>query len=883
MNGAPTATYRLQFRNGMTFDGAVEILPYLRRLGVSHLYASPIFTAVGGSTHGYDVVDHNEFDPSLGGEAGFERLHAALQDAGMGLVLDIVPNHMAASVENRWWRSVIEFGAASPFARHFDIDWSRKLTLPILGQDYRDVLAAGELRVEADHKHGMLVLVYFDNRLPLNPESYRLIAEEAGDASATLDGFAQFDMRHGSVEAFHDAMRAGLAADNATHLDDLLATLSRDLGFIDRLHEAQSWRLTYWKDARRDLSYRRFFEVTGLVGVRVEEDEVFDDVHRLALSLVRSGKVDGLRVDHVDGLALPTSYLRRLRSEAGPETWILVEKILADGERLPAAWEGCGTTGYEFISAAAQLLVDTNGVAGLTQGYQTFASVPTDVDGALREAKQLILLRNFEGELERLATAAFELADQVDGLDRANLRDAIAEIILGFDVYRTYGESGPLSDQDELVLERAVDIALEGGRALPRAIAFIVALLLGDGDDDLSRGGAFAFRLRFQQLTGPIMAKAVEDTLFYRFNPLIALNEVGSSPELTALDVDSFHRSIGGLSGGRDLMATATHDTKRGEDARARLYALAEMPGDWSDAASRWSELNAKLKRSVGEHKVPEPDVEWLFYQALAGVWPAGMDPQDRRALDELAGRFLPYAEKALREAKLRTDWLDVDEHYERTVQDFVKGMLSVDNARFLGDFDATMRPLMIGGAINALSQTLAKLTAPGIPDIYQGAERLDLSLVDPDNRRAVDFASLAAALNPAADAPGGDEALLDGTFKQWMIARCLASRREHPGLFLEGDYQPLRVVGDLASHYPAFLRRIEDDFAIVILQRLPIRRAGQASSLGATHLELPVQCHGRRFRNVLTGEVFSGAPTLPLESVLKGLPVAMAVASAPY
>lgn len=868
------ATYRLQLRNGMTFDKAAGIVPYLKRLGISHLYASPIFTAVTGSTHGYDVTDHNEIDPALGGEEGFERLHAALRQAGMGLILDIVPNHMAAWLENRWWRSVVEHGPASPFAGHFDIDWSERLALPILGRNFRDALAAGELGIEIDHKHGCLALAYFDNFVPLHPSTYRTVAERIGVEE--LEDLADLAVPGDVHETFHDAVRRFLASGEAVHLAEKLKDVSADHAFLDRLHADQPWRLIFWKDARRHLSYRRFFEVTGLVGVRVEDAAVFDDVHRLILSLVRSGKVDGLRVDHVDGLACPGSYLRRLRQEAGAGTWILVEKILAEGEHLPPQWPDCGTTGYEFIPSIADLLTDAEGLREIGRAYERFIGRPIDRAAELRAAKLLILRRNFEGEFRALAAMAAGIAE--DGHSLPDLEDAIAEMIVGFGVYRTYGETGELTPQDTDVLARAVRAALASGQADPGAVRF-VASLLQSGVAESRDEDAAGFRIRFQQLTGPVMAKAVEDTLFYRLNPLIALNEVGSTPGTRSGSVERFHHAMRGRIGRpAGLLATATHDTKRGEDARARLHVLSEQPSFWNEAVGRWSAINEPFRRSAGGQLLPEPEVEWLVYQALAGIWPSFPELPGPCALGELTARFLPYVEKALREAKLRTDWLEIDAAYEGAVLNFVRGVLNPGNSVFLENFGATLRPVIAAGAINSLSQTLAKLTAPGIPDIYQGTELSDRSLVDPDNRRPVDFDALPAPLKRASGREAFGQALLDGSFKQWMIATCLACRKQNDALFALGSYEPLPVSGRSSRHFAAYLRRHGKNAALVVLQRLSLQRKRPDRHDADTFVHLPADCHGLSFRSVLTAERFPGADTIPLETALDDLPVLLAL-----
>lgn len=845
----PIATYRLQFRNGMTFEQAAAIVPYLKRLGVSHLYASPIFAATKGSTHGYDVTDHNAFDPDLGGREGFEKLHQALKKAGLKLILDIVPNHMAASLENPWWRSVIEFGRDSAFADHFDIDWSRRLTLPVLGKPFDEALADGEIRLAIDRANGCLALGYYDNLFPLNPASYGFVAESFPEASSF-------------------AREAGWQAPFDGRIDEELRQLSQDHAFISTLHDRQSWQLTYWKEAKKDLSYRRFFEVTGLVGVRVEDEAVFSDVHALILELVRTGKVDGLRVDHVDGLARPCQYLRRLRAAIGDDKLLLVEKILGPGEKLPAEWGNVGTTGYEFIDRLSGLLVETAGREAMRSAYSTFCSRPLEMGDEIRAAKELMLRRNFEGELARLAAhAAARAAEAGQDLGKEALADALVEIIHGFSVYRTYGEQDGLSGPDLAMLGSAVGAALAREEADPQAIRFITPLLHGDNEDK-------PFRQRFQQLTGPVMAKAIEDTLFYRINPLIALNEVGADPEGTEGGTDAFHAAMMEempLS----LLATSTHDTKRGEDARARLYALAEAPDLWAEAVSRWSRMNSSLRTTIDGRAVPEPDVEWLIYQALAGIWPAG--EVDDAAVAGLSERFLPYLEKALREAKLRTDWLDEKPDYEAAVKSFAERLLSPASSDFLDDFAATLQPFMAAGMVNSLSQTVAKLTAPGIPDIYNGAEALDLSLVDPDNRRPVDFDRLSAWLDETPDLATLASTDTEGRLKQQIITRTLRARRDHPELFLTGDYIPLTVRGPLASYHIAWLRLLPDEAALVVLTRLPLTRA-VLSGVTDTVIDLP-RGFSPAFRNILTGDLIIPDGSLALEAVLGKLPVAVAMA----
>lgn len=747
----PTATWRIQFRNGMTFDRAASLVPYLQQLGISHLYASPIFTAARDSTHGYDVTDANEIDPAIGGRAGFERLVSALKAAGLGLILDIVPNHMSTSLENAWWRDVIEHGEKSRYARHFDIDWSRRLTLPFLGDDFDVVLANGEISIQRDPNTGKPALAVYDNFYPLTPESWMGREEEVLNL--------------------------------------------REPEAIARLHDQQPWRLSSWRDAPRDLSWRRFFEITGLVGVRVEDDAVFDDSHALILALVRSGAVDGLRIDHVDGLADPRAYLQRLRQEAGADCYITVEKILSKGENLPADWPISGTTGYEFIASLSEVLVDDDKIDSLRQAYDAVVGSPVDMHAELRAARLLMVDRNFAGEFSTLLTLAKKLA-QVEGvaIDEELLRLALRELLVAFPVYRTYGTAQGMSGADIRLLQNV----LTHVNADPDALTLLTRILTGEVSDE-ARDTASQFRTRFQQLTGPLMAKSVEDTLFFRQHMDLALNEVGAEPVPRAFSLTRFHTEMTARRERQPdaLSGTSTHDTKRGEDARARLYTLTEAPQVWAECVARWQQLNQTHVRFLNDGTAPRAADTWMLYQALAGVWPPALDPQDAAGLNALEARFLAFVEKALREAKLRTDWVDSNEAYETVVLEYARHLLSPDNQDFLRDFSTSLRPFIRAGLVNSLSQTVIKLTAPGVPDVYQGSEGLNFSLVDPDNRREPDFAQLSQQLNSADLHTASREASwLDGQLKVYVTSTLLNLRQRKPALFRLGSYVALLTRG---------------------------------------------------------------------------------------
>jgi (1->4)-alpha-D-glucan 1-alpha-D-glucosylmutase len=836
----PHSTYRLQFRNGMDFAGARQLVPYLERLGISHLYASPVMTAVSGSTHGYDVTDANEIDPALGGLDGLRRLADDLHARGLGLILDIVPNHMAAHLESPWWRSVVTFGAESPFSRHFDIDWTERLTLPFLGKAFEEEVSDGTIRLAFDPAHDTLALRYHDSFYPLHPATH----------SQALEGFEDLEQ------------------------------VSKDPARIAAIHAAQPWRLTDWKTAGRHLSYRRFFEIAGLVGLRVEDPQVFDDSHRLVLDLVRDGTVDGLRIDHIDGLADPAAYLERLRSAVGPDLPIFVEKILEKHEPFATTWPVEGTTGYEFITSLADALVDERGSGELAKAF-----APLRREGhagsyaeEMQASKRQMLSENFEGEVKRTAMLAKALADRSQAdLSRTTLVEAVRSLIIALPVYRTYTTAGGGDERDRLVLSAARQQALDTARPEVReAIDFIFELLV---DDETCKAlpDCVEFRTRLQQLSGPIMAKALEDTLFYRENAFIALNEVGGAPGGPTGGPEGFHAAMSARAQNmpHGLSATSTHDTKRGEDARARLYTLSEAPASWIDATERWATLNARFGRPHAGTAVPEPDVEWLIYQALAGAWPIG-GLEDREAMQALGARMTQYIEKALREAKLASDWSQPDVAYEEKVTGFVTDLLGYEP--FLRDFNETLSPFIDAGLMNSLAQTLIKLTAPGIPDIYQGSERADFSLVDPDNRPVLDVASLIVPERPHP----ARAYFMD--YKQWLVATVLKERAQWADTFAD-PYVPLDL-SDGRKQALAFLRGTPQAFALTIVPRLTLGKTRPDAlcltedAMRGLTLAVPAGFEGRTVRSVLDGRTFTLDRTMAIAELLETEPVALLVSA---
>lgn len=880
----PSSTYRLQFRNGMTFDRATALVPYLKKLGVSHLYASPIFTATSGSTHGYDVTDANEIDPSLGGRAGFDTLSAALKQAGLGLILDIVPNHMAASLENPWWRDIIEWGKDSIYARHFDVDWTRPLTLPFLGDDFDTVIS--DLSIAADAQAGCLTLAYYDSRYPLHPQTYAAVLGGIDLPIAREIATIAAGATPQNTEAFHAAIRAALStgadqsfspADTMT-LAGHLEKFSRDAANLRKIHDLQPWRLTSWRTAAHNLSYRRFFEITGLAGLRVEDGAVFDDAHRLVLDLVREGAVDGLRVDHVDGLADPKSYLDRLREKIGPDTFLVIEKILGKGETVAADWPVAGTTGYEFISELTDVMVDNAGLKALHHAYDRLRGRPTHIASEVRDAKGLMFDVNFAGEVSTLLRLAAEIRAAEGGAAIApdTMRTGLREILLTFPVYRTYGTASGLSAADKTLLEEVMDEVRKAGRADADTLNFLEKLISGDVAKTVVDKAA-TFRIRLQQLSGPLTAKSIEDTLFFRINPLIALNEVGSEPFVRDHDLKNFHAAMQARletqSGG--LSCSSTHDTKRGEDSRARLLALTEAPDVFAEAVNRWRGLNAAAIHSLPEGATPEPALEWMLYQSLAGVWPPELTIRDADGIEALTKRFLTFVEKALREAKLHTNWGDPNDAYETAVADYVRALFG--NRIFLSDFIATMQPFWWAGAVNGITQTLIKLVAPGIPDIYQGSETLDLSLVDPDNRREPDFAHLSQQLAATTHLPVSDEDWLNGAVKQQVIARALRLRQDKPTLFSEGRYIPLTGSGKRSRNIVSFARSDDRDAVLLIAPRLVLGAFADHPSPAAlegwdeTTLTLETGLADRRYRDLFSGRIIAAGAKLSVAEALAG------------
>lgn len=828
----PRATYRLQFRGDVDFERAAALAPYLARLGVSHLYASPLFQATPGSPHGYDVTDFGRLDEALGGGDRFADLAAALSENGLGLILDIVPNHMAASSHNPWWADVLRYGRRSRYAGHFDIDWSQpKLLLPILGRPYGAALAAGEFTL--GHDANGVVWHASGQALPLDPRTWALVLDDVTDPGAPPD-----------PELGPSSFRAWLG-EAGSGLDAHLAAISRDKSRMHRIHEAQNWRLAHWRAARDMLGYRRFFEISDLVGLRVEDPHVFDDVHRFLFELIDAGHVDGLRVDHVDGLADPKGYLDRLAGDLPRPVPIWVEKILEDEERLPSDWPIAGATGYEFLATTAAVLTNRAAEADLDRAYADYCGTKADYPAIRRAAKRQVLTRNLAAELETLVERLRQaFADDLAGRDYGpdTLRRAAIALLVAMPVYRTYFGGGG-SAGDEALLARAVDDArADPGLDDPAVVDAVAGCLRRPLNP-----AAHEFRIRFQQVSGALMAKAVEDTVFYRFNRLVSANEVGADPSRIGIDAAAFHA----FAADRDdawpmaLNATATHDSKRGEDARMRIAAIGEDPARWSACVGRFDAI-------LADAGVPDIDANarWLFYQALLGSW----QPD---ASDNLAERIGAFLLKAAREAKVRTSWVKADQEYEHRLREFAERALS--HAAFVEAFADCAGPFVAIGERKSLIQLALKLTLPGIPDIYQGTETPDLSLVDPDNRRPVDFHGLERRLSTI----DGRAATGFDAQKLMLLAFGLALRRTHADVFA-GAYRPLPVETEPGGRMLAFVRQGQTATLTVAAEM----SGDPAASSRAISLRLP---EDRRF-----GDLIDAFPTARPNDVAapdRGLP----------
>ncbi|MDX5434130.1 MAG: malto-oligosyltrehalose synthase [Halomonas sp.] len=912
------ATVRLQFHRGFTLDDAAEWVSYYARLGISHVYASPLQMSRAGSPHGYDGIDPTRIDPELGGEAALERLVECLREHDMGLILDIVPNHVAVGgSQNSWWQDVLAWGQASPCAGFFDIDWhspdpllTGKLLLPFLGTPYADALHGGDLVLRHEPEAMDFHIAYHEHRFPIDPRRYgdilRLAEHEAlWDLAPRFDALQQRDDAYTAVAECRHELRQALANPTAGQ------ALQRALVLFDgstrggaiRLHdllEQQAYRLAWWRTGADEINWRRFFDITELGGLRIERPEVFEAVHALPLRLVELGWVDGLRVDHVDGLADPRGYCRRLRARLGEcqkrrppqavrHVAIFVEKILAADETLHRDWGVDGTTVYELMNDISALQHDPAGAEPLGDLWRVVSGREEDFLAEVRLARREVLASLLASEFEACAHALHAVARHslaTRDVTLAAVRRALTALVVHFPVYRTYADDGGRPELDAPFFDQAMAGA-RGELSPPDAevLEWLERWLGGEAPADAEGAEERWLRqraiVRFQQLTSPVAAKAVEDTAGYRSAALISRNDVGFDGEHFSHSTRWFHEANAWRARHfpHGLVATATHDHKRGEDVRARLAALSENADGFAPRVERWRNLAAPLRHSLPTGPAPAPGDELILYQVLLGAWPPTLRSDDTKAMRRFAERLAQWQQKALREAKLRTHWLWPDEAYEHACRTYLEGLLT--SPELCRGLEEAARELDLPGALNGLVQTTLRLTVPGIPDLYQGCEFWDYSLVDPDNRRPVDHGARQAALTETPDPMAALTHWQDGRVKQTLIARLLALRHAHRDLFTHGDYRALPVEGEHDDRLVAFLRQHGNQQLLVVVPRLAAGLLSGAecplvpsSYWGDTRVRIPGET-GAAWQNMLTDTTLKGtAKSLAAEELLRDFPV---------
>ncbi len=961
----PAATYRVQFNKFFTFEQATGLVEYLDELGITDLYASPFLMARPGSMHGYDVTDHSRFNPEIGDEESFLRLSNELERHGMGLIVDVVPNHMCIShPSNRWWWDVLENGPSSPFAHFFDIEWhppkaelADKVLLPVLGDQYGRVLENQEIHViYADDE---FKIAFYQIPLPLAPRTWTMILDPAAAklrdkldpshehvaelesivtalshlADNTETDDAKIRERQREKEIVKKRLSTLVAASPraAEAIDETLVELNGERGNprsfdrLERLLESEAYRLSFWRVAMDEINYRRFFDINDLAAIRVEDPEVFGPVHALIFDLVSKGHVTGLRVDHPDGLCEPEKYFRYLQDATKTQSglakrngngkrngvertfYVVAEKILVGNEPLRTGWAVEGTTGYGFLNLVNGLFVDHSKEKAFKQLYERFTGRARNFDDLVCISKRLILQVAMSSELNVLARKLDRISEQhrwYRDFTLENLRDALREVVTTFPVYRTYirSDDKEVDPEDRRQITVAIREAKHRNPAISESVFdFIQSVLLlehPEGLDDAQRAERHLFTMRFQQLTAPVMAKGVEDTAFYRYYPLASLNEVGGGPERFGVSVSAFHRRnlIRGELWPNTMNATSTHDTKRGEDVRARIDVLSEIPGDWYRAIRRWREMNRRWKTKVEDLLAPGSNEEYLLYQTLVGTWP--LLPMNEAEHAHYIERIQQYMEKALHEAKVHTSWINPNAAYDQAVQQFVAKVLepSPDNA-FLGDFRQFQAPVAKAGIWNAISQVLLKVTSPGMPDFYQGNELWCFELVDPDNRRPVNFELRREMLAKLRPKSGYDPAALverlaanpcDGAIKLYITSRALRLRKDHRELFAQGSYTPLTGTGNRANNVVAFARSLAGKTVIALAGRFFLRLmnshpAPAGEVWGNTAVVLPRKIEQQCFQDVFTGQSIAieqrdGEAVIPLTKAFSRCSVALLV-----
>jgi (1->4)-alpha-D-glucan 1-alpha-D-glucosylmutase len=950
----PRATYRLQLNRDFTFAQATAIVPYLAELGISHCYVSPCLKARPGSMHGYDIVDHNSLNPEIGSPEDFDRFVGTLHEHNMGLILDIVPNHMGVmGSDNAWWLDVLENGQSSVYASFFDIDWHPtkdelygKVLIPVLHDHYGVVLESGELKLVFRLERGEFDISYHDHRFPVDPREYprtlqhcpENLAAKLGDQNPDLLEFQSLITAFSHLPARYEISPERIAERNrdkeinkrrlaelcarSTEIVDciqsavnLLNGTPADPASFEELHElikAQAFRLANWRVASDDINYRRFFDTNDLAGICMENEAVFEATHRLVFRLMGEGKVDGLRIDHPDGLYDPRQYFERLNRGIAEATktsenethYVVIEKILSGAERLPDEWPVCGTTGYDFANLVNGVFVDPAAAIPMERTYRSFADDEIDLDELAYSCRLLIMQVALASELNVLANQLTRIAlskRRTCDFTLNSLRDALAEVVACFPVYRTYVTSAGASDKDARYIRSAIASAKWRSPAADTSIFdFVSEVLLttiAEGHDPAYRNAVTSFAMKFQQFTGPVMAKGLEDTAFYRYNRLVSLNEVGSDLHRFGTTTADFELANQDRlrCWPHTMLTTSTHDSKRAEDVRARINVLSELPGLWRMRVREWKRFNRNHKNIVNGRAAPSPDDEYLLYQTLLGAWPS-QSMNDTEDWDKFRERIENYMLKAMREAKQNTSWINRNKEYETAVSSFVNALLTPGaQNRFLADFLPFQQRIGRIGLWNSLSQTLLKLTCPGVPDTYQGSELWDFSLVDPDNRRPVDYAirqEMFRRIRESSNDKSIAEPLLetpeDGRIKLYVIWKTLGLRRQRPDLFDEGEYLPLKVEGAKADHVVAFLRKTATGSLLVVVPRLV---AGLLNDFDLppmgpqiwadTQLLLPSCGCSNKYKNSFTGDFLDyqaseGHAKVPLSEILAKFPVAL-------
>lgn len=924
----PTATYRIQFNSAFKFEAATAIVPYLAELGISDLYASPIFRARTGSSHGYDVVDPTQLNPELGNSNDFETLIQALQTRQMGWLQDIVPNHMAYDSQNQWLMDVLENGPSSDYVEYFDIAWNspfenskEPILVPLLGNFYGECLENGELQIR--YEQNGLSVNYYNLSIPLKLESYAtFLTHNLGKLARSLGrkdpNFIKLlgilyllrniagetgKQRQDQAE-FVKGLLWELYSDNAevkAFIEDNLNIFNGEKGkpesfnLLDALLTDQFFRLSYWKVGAEEMNYRRFFTVNELISVKVEELKVFNSTHDLICKLVKEGKFTGIRIDHIDGLYDPTQYLERLREKLG-DVYITVEKILQLGENLPPIWDIQGTSGYDYLNFVNGIFCKLDHQEKFDRIYQSSTGFLKEFEEVIAEKKHLIIDKNLAGDIDNLSFLLKRISGRyrygndftINGLKRA-----IAEVLTRFPIYRTYTNSGGLLEDDRTYIQEVIQIAKEHTPLLIYELNFIEKLLLLQYEDTLSQSEKdqwLYWVMRVQQYTGPLMAKGVEDTALYVYNRLLSLNEVGGEPAQFGISLSEFHRfnQVRQEQWSEAMSATSTHDTKRGEDVRARMNVLSEIPEAWQKQVQTWSELNRRHKVRNKGAEFPDRNDEYAFYQTLIGAFPF-----DELELASFTDRVKDYMLKAIREAKVYTAWLRPNPNYENACLNFVDAVLERSKQnRFLQEFLPFQKRIAFYGILNSLSQTLIKITSPGIPDFYQGTELWDLSLVDPDNRRPVDFALRQKYLTEIqqhiqADLSGFIPRLLetkeDGRIKLFLTIQALKTRTTYLEVFQQGTYIPLEVEGKFQDHIFAFARRTDQTTSITITPRFytslvePDTYPIGEQIWSDTCLKLPTETSST-WRDTITNQTIQANGSLSIGQALQHFPVALLV-----